>query len=186
VEPGWRHELADSRLTVDELCAIDPGAEAAMFCYLCGVDLVTGISFENRPLDDPLRWLLADPRQLASVRARDWMWARPVDSAAALAARRYRVADRLILDLSDELCPWNAGRWVVEGGPDGAAVRAATPGEEADLALGASELGSVLVGGVAPGALAAAGRIHELRPGALGRADTFLGTNRPPWTMTAF
>ena len=186
LEPGWRHELADSQLTVDELCAVDPGAEAAMFSYLCGVDLVTRIRFENRPLDDPLRWVLADPRQLACVRARDWIWVRPVDAPAALAARRYRVADRLTLELTDELCPWNSRRWVVEGGPDGASARAAGAGEEADLALGASELGSVLIGGVAPSALAGAGRIRELRPGALGRADTFLGTNRPPWTMTAF
>ena len=186
VEPGWRHEQADSRLTVDELCAVNAAAQAAMFSFLCGVDLVTGIRFENRPLDDPLRWILADPRQLASVRVRDWMWARPVDAAAALSARRYRVADRLTLELSDDLCPWNAGRWVVEGGPDGASARAAGAGEEGDLALGPSELGSVLLGGVAPSALAAAGRIHELRPGALGRADTFLGADRPPWTMTAF
>lgn len=186
VEPGWHHELADSQLTVDELCAVGPAAEAAMFSYLCGVDLVTRIRFENRPLDDPLRWLLADPRQLASVRVRDWMWARPVDAGAALAARRYRVADRLTVELADGLCPWNAGRWVVEGGPDGSGARPARPGEEPDISLGASELGSVLLGGVPTSALARAGRILELRPGALERADTFLGANRPPWTMTAF
>src|SRR5581483_8807368 len=186
VEPDWHHELASSRLTVDELCAVDAGAEAAMFSFLCGVDLVTQIRFENRPLDDPLRWALADPRQLACVRTRDWMWVRPVDAAAALAARRYRVADRLTVDIADELCPWNAGRWVVEGGPDGAAARPARSGEEPDLALGAPELGSVLLGGVAASALGRAGRIHELTPGALDRADLFLGANRPPWTMTAF
>jgi predicted acetyltransferase len=186
VEPDWHHELASSRLTVDELCAVDAGAEAAMFSFLCGVDLVTQIRFENRPLDDPLRWALADPRQLACVRTRDWMWVRPVDAAAALAARRYRVADRLTVDLADEVCPWNAGRWVVEGGPDGATARPARSGEEPDLALGAPELGSVLLGGVVASALARAGRIHELTPGALDRADLFLGANRPPWTMTAF
>ena len=185
VEPSWDHEVAASHLFVDEMCALDAAAEAGLLSFLCGVDLVEHIHFENRPTDDPLRWLLADPRRLRTVRVRDWLWARPVDVAAALAARRYRVADRLVLEVADELCPWNHGRWVVEGGPDSASAEPAATADP-DLALGPAELGAVLVGGVAPSALARAGRITERRAGVLERADLFFGTQRAPYTLTAF
>ena len=42
----------------------------------------------KRPLDDPLPWMLADPRRLQRA-TRDGVWLRVVDAAAALEQRRY-------------------------------------------------------------------------------------------------
>ena len=185
VDRHWDGQMARSRVEVHALIASDPAAELAMFDYLCGVDLVQELTFLSRPVDDPLRWALADPRQFRAGPVADMLWARPVDPARALAARRYLVPGRLVIDLVDDWMPENTGRLVVEGGPDGAEAGRAG-GVGADIALGPAELGSILLGGVAPSALARAGRIDELSPGALARADALFATTRPPYASTEF
>jgi predicted acetyltransferase len=186
VKTDWDRGLAHSHLVVESLVALTPAARAGMVDYLFGIDLIDTVTFENRPVEDDLRWLLADVRRLQTSYTRDWLWVRPIDVATALGARRYRIADHLGIAVADPQCPWNSGRWWVEGGPDGASCAPAEPGRAIGLAMGPAELGSVLLGGVTCSALARAGLIEELRPGAAARADVFLGTDEAPYCSTAF
>jgi hypothetical protein len=55
-----------------------------------------------------------------------------------------------------------------------------------DLTLGHAELGSVLLGGVAPHVLARAGRIDEHRPGAVAALTRLLAVDRQPFLSTPF
>ena len=185
VDRHWDGQLARSRVEVHALIASRPEAELAMFAYLCGVDLVTELTFYNRPLDDPLRWALEDPRQLRSRHVFDMVWVRPVDPGRALAARRYPARGDFVIEITDDWMPENSGRIRVEGGPDGALAGPAG-GRGPDIALGPCELGSILLGGVAPSALGRAGRIDELTPGALAAADAFFSAGRPPYCSTEF
>ena len=184
VDRHWEPALPRHRVEVHALTASRPAAQVAMFDYLCGIDLVQEISMLARPLDEPLRWTLADPRQLRVSHVYDMVWVRPLDPARALAARRYRSAGQVVIELTDDWMPEISGRYRVEGGPDGAEAVADSAG--ADIALGPSELGSILLGGVAPSALARAGRIDELRPGALSLADAMFTVERPPYCSTEF
>ena len=79
------------------------------------------------------------------------------------------------------------GRWVLEAGPG----RGVVPGRPArvrtaDLRLRVTELGALYLGGVSASLLAAAGRIEEVRPGSLDRADALLATSPAPLTGTGF
>jgi predicted acetyltransferase len=186
VKTDWDRGIARNRLIVESLVALTPDSRAGMVDYLFGLDLVETVTFENRPVEDDLRWLLADVRQLETRYTRDWLWVRPIDVRAALRARRYRIADHLGIAVADPQCPWNSGRWWVDGGPDGASCAAAGPGQAIGLAMGPAELGSVLLGGVTCSALVRAGLIEELEPGAAARADVFLGTDEAPYCSTAF
>ncbi len=186
VKADWDRGIARNRLIVDSLVAVTPAARDGMLDYLFGLDLIDTVIFENRPLDDDLRWLLTDLRQFETSFTRDWLWVRPIDLPASLAARRYRVEDSLGIEVTDPECPWNTGRWWVEGGPDGASCAPAGPGRAIGLSMGPSELGSVLLGGVTCSALTRAGLIEELVPGAAARADTFLGSDEAPYCSTAF
>ena len=58
--------------------------------------------------------------------------------------------------------------------------------DEPELALGVEDLGALYLGGVAASVLAAAGRITELRPGALARADAMLTSSPGPFSRTGF
>ncbi len=68
-----------STLRVLEVQAVDADAEAAMWSFLFGIDLVGTITAGERPVDDPLRWRLPDPRRLRVRQVRDHLWVRVLD-----------------------------------------------------------------------------------------------------------
>ncbi len=85
-----------------------------------------------------------------------------------------------MIDVTDEFCPWNAGRWRVSRG------RAERTGEKADLACDVASLGCVYLGGFTFAQLARTLRMRELRPGAIARADAMFRTERTPWCPEIF
>ena len=112
-------------IAVMDLDAIDAEVEAALWDYLLHVDLVVSITASNRPVDEPLRWRLADQRRVHVDGVYDHLWVRVVDPAVALAARRYATDDSLVLELADPFRPDNDGCWLVDGAPDGAVAERA-------------------------------------------------------------
>jgi predicted acetyltransferase len=182
---GHDHGLPDSEIHVrPHLFAVDDEVEVALWELLIGTDLVRRVSAFGRPVEEVLRWRLADPRRLQIRAVTDHLWLRVVDVAAALEARRYPVEGRVVLDLTDPFRPANDGRWSLEGGPDGASAARTT--EEADLALGIDDLGALYLGGVTATTLARAGRVEERRPGALARTDAVLASPVVPWCAIEF
>lgn len=176
-EPG--HELR-----VEEVIASEPEAEAALWRYLLDVDLVRTVTAANLPPDLPLRWLLGDPRAVAVEALHDRLWVRLLDLPAALCARRYPVADALVLEVVDPTLPESSRRWRLDAGPEGAECRPTDA--DADLALDVADLGTCWMGGAPMSALARAGRVVEGTPGAVRRGDALFAVDRPPWCATAF
>jgi predicted acetyltransferase len=171
---------------VDWLDASSPEAYTDLWLFLADLDLTKQVVAAKRPPDEPLRWQLTNPRALRVTRMSDDLWIRLVDVPGALAARSYAVPGSLVLAVADEFCPWNEGQWRLDGGPYGAACAQAPAGSAADLRLDATTLGSLYLGGVAPGPLARAGRITELAPGALGRLTAMLAQPDAPFTSIGF
>jgi predicted acetyltransferase len=181
----WPDGLASNCIQVDDLAAATPAVHQALWRYLLDLDLSAEISARARPLDEPLRWMLADPRRLRTTRVSDHLWVRIVDVPAALAARGYCSEDRLVLEVSD------AGRgaaatYTLEALPDRGVCRRSRKGEDPELSLSLADLGAVYLGGVAPSTLAAAGRVTELRPGAVARADRAFASPVAPFCSTDF
>jgi predicted acetyltransferase len=89
-----------------------------------------------------------------------------------------------VLDVEDAFCPWNAGRWRLAGGPGGADCSRtdASP----DLALTSTELGAAHLGGTTLDALARAGRVTELRQGALRAASVAFAVPTAPFSPEVF
>src|SRR5207247_11283307 len=117
----------------------------------------------------PLFCLLAEPRRMHYT-AMEGLWARLVDVGAALSARTYAEDGRLVLDVRDSFCPWNEGGWALEDG------EAEKTEEESHVRLDVDALASVYLGGFTFAELAWAGRVEELRDGALERADAIFRT----------
>ncbi len=180
------------RAVVEELRGLTPEVEAALWRYVFDVDLVGEVTARRRPVDEPLRWRLADPRRLRVTSVDDRLWVRILDVPAALEARGYRRAGRVVLevvpprDALDGRADGAPGRWVLDAGPDGASCRAARRGEDADVRLGVADLGSLYLGGFSAFELAAGGRVEELRPGGLDAADALMAAAPKPLTGTGF
>jgi predicted acetyltransferase len=108
---------------------------------------------------------------------------RVLDVPAALTARGYAADGSLVLEVVDPL-GHAAGRFALEGGPDGAAC-AATDAEP-DLVVPVGALGAAYLGGTDWGRLAAVGWVDERRDGATGQAAAMFGAPRAPWCVLTF
>jgi predicted acetyltransferase len=164
---AWQDSGPDGTVKVQAMVARDAATARAVWGRLADLDLMSRVTTDARPPDDPLVHLLVDVRA-AAPRTSDGLWLRVVDVPGALSARRYTCPVDVVLDVRDAFCPWNEGRWRLTGGPDGATC---TPcDDEADLALDVRDLGAAYLGGESLSALAAAGLVTERHPGAVDRA----------------
>lgn len=183
VRDRWEDHFPAATLIVAELIAATDDAHAALWRLCFDVDLIATIEARNRPLDDPLPWRLADPRRLRRS-LRDALWLRIVDVGDALRARRYASDGRIVLEVRDPFCPWNEGRYALEGGPDGAECTTTTAGP--DITLSAADLAAVYMGAAAAATLARAGRIQARTEGALRTADGMFAWHAAPWCPMDF
>jgi predicted acetyltransferase len=167
--------LDGGSLRVHWLFAETPEAHAALWRYCLDVDLMDEVTAWARPVDEPLRHLLADPRGLESS-VWDALWLRLVDAEAALGGRTYGPGEPVRLSVEDELCPWNAGTYEVSSEAGCRRVSAAP-----DLVLPTDGLAACYLGGNRFTTLARAGRVEERRPGAAERADRLFAAPRAPW-----
>ncbi|MFI7098693.1 GNAT family N-acetyltransferase [Streptomyces sp. NPDC050161] len=183
VEPRWNSEGAHGAVQLQHIAAPDPEVYAALWRYLFGIDLTSSVAAHTLPVDDPVLHLVADMRR-CGIRLRDDAYVRTVEVGAALAARTYQRPVDAVLEVSDAFCPWNEGRWRLTGDERGAVCERTT--DAPDLALSARELGSAYLGGFTLSELAAAGRVRELRPGALRAASVAFASDVAPWLPHGF
>jgi predicted acetyltransferase len=135
------------------------------------------------------------------------MWVRIVDVPAALAGRRYSSPVDLVIEVRDDIFSSNSGRWrlTTEAGDgsglaaDGSSLAAQARDEAGlaascvpagsaspDVALDVTQLGAAYLGGTRVGALAEAGLVTELRPGALRQLSAAMAWDPAPWCPLVF
>ena len=177
------YRIRDRVLYVNELMATSKVAYKCLWRFCFDTDLVTRTEANKRPVDDALPWMLADPRRLQR-NIRDGLWLRIIDVHSALEQRCYSKNDALVLEIKDELCPWNQASFRLEGSTEGATCYQSS--ESPDLTLPISALASPLLGAVTFSTLAQAGLIQEGKSGALKRADAMFEVEQQPWTPNNF
>lgn len=168
-------------IAVTDLFAATDDGYGALWKFLLGIDLVGTVRARRRPIDEPLRWWLADARALVQSDLTDEQWIRLIDADAAYRARTYAAGgDTVVIGLSDAQLPHNTGRYRIS--PDGAERTDDRP----DLSLGTAEAGATYLGGTSFQDLRDAGRIVEDTPGAAARADRLFAVRPLPWCGTFF
>jgi predicted acetyltransferase len=170
-KPSWDHKGPGNETKVVELIAVHPEAYAALWQFLLSLDLARTVNAGIVAAEEPILYLVNEPNQLG-MRVGDGLWIRLIDLPKALTARRYPVPVDVVLEVTDELLPANAGRWRLRANADGTAQCSAASGEPADLAMDIADLGAVYLGGTPLSALAHAGRVRELRSGTLAVANS--------------
>ncbi|MEV8315520.1 GNAT family N-acetyltransferase [Streptomyces sp. NPDC059900] len=183
VKPDWDAAGPKGAVRLRDLEALDPAANAALWQFLFGIDLTSTVEVHSRPTDDAVLQLVSDVRR-CRLRVADSLYVRLVEVGAALEARTYRAPVNVVLEVEDAFCPWNAGRWRLKGDPKGAICERTE--DEADLTLSVRDLASAYLGGVSLTSLAAAGRVRELRQGALAEASLAFGSDVAPWLPHGF
>ncbi|MEU9131019.1 GNAT family N-acetyltransferase [Kitasatospora sp. NPDC048540] len=185
VKGEWAGNNAAGTVRVRDVEALTPQVYAALWSYLLELDLTERVVARNRPVDDPLLYLVSDPRRL-EPQLEDSLFVRLVEVGAALGQRGYALPVDLVLAVTDDFCPWNAGSWRLRSEGPGKGADCARTDRPADLALDVRALGSAYLGGVTLAALAAAGRVTELREGALAEASRAFAGELAPWLPHGF
>ena len=190
----WGPQGPRNTLLALEVIGVDAASEQAMWQWLFRIDLLGSVKNSRGPVPHPLQLQLTEPRRLG-LTVGDGMWVRILDVDKALEARSYRGVGSLTFDLTDDFCPWNAGRWQLTVPGEGAAATVAAvaadetgaePDAEPDLALDVSALSAIYLGGFTFAELSRAGRVTELRPGGIAAADAMFATATKPWNSTPF
>lgn len=185
VKGEWdERDVPRGSVLLRDLEALDTASYGALWRHLFSIDLMPVLRVRNRPVDDAWLHMTGDDVRLCRPRWRDSLFLRPVEVGAALAARTYSSPVDVVLDVTDEFCPWNAGRWRLTGDRTGAACE--RTGDAAELALSVRELGAAYLGGTTLRALAEAGRVREPRAGALSAASGAFASDPAPWLPHGF
>ncbi len=178
----WEQHRPQGTLEVHALLG-GPAARLALLRRLVDFDLMGTIKLPDAAPDDPL-WHWIGPRAASEVIPVDSLWLRIVDLEAALPLRSYDGACDVVVELADPLASWQAGRWrIVVAGGEGRAERTDA---DAELELPVAALGAAYLGSGSLLALQRAGRLPEIRPGAVAELSRALRTDLAPTPAIGF
>lgn len=169
-------------LTIQEFVTVDDVARLELWWYLLSLDLIREVSTWSQPIDDPLRWALAEPRALRTRAVRDMYWVRPLDVPKLLGSRTYAVDIDVKLGVSDPLLDLG-GTFALTGDASGATCEKTSAAP--DVRLSMSDLGAISLGGIVPSDLARAGRF-DAPTTLLARLDAAFLTSPRPWCAQHF
>jgi predicted acetyltransferase len=175
---NWDDGIPRGEVRVVDACATTTTATRELWRFLFGIDLMARVQQFMFDPNSELALMVTDPRSL-QLKLGDGLWLRLVDVEEALRARSYAEAESLIVEVRDELCRWNAGRFRI-----GTTVERTNA--EAELELDAADLACAYLGAFDFHRLARAGRCRELRAGALARASALFRSERIPYCPEEF
>jgi predicted acetyltransferase len=181
--PTWNSGQPGGPVDVREVLTDDVATTRAVMSFLLDIDLTSQTNLWNLPLDHPLPAMLADPRR-ATPTLLDSLWVRLVRLDEAVQARCLSTEVDVVVEVADERCPWNAGRWRLAGGPAGAAVSRSS--DPPDLSLDVDVLAAAYLGDPTLGPAHAAGLVEEHTAGALVALDRAMRGDRSPWCSYIF
>ena len=183
VKMKYAHNRMAGEVIVREAMAATPEGYAAIWQFLLNLDLTRRLSYRLAPSDEPLMHLVTEA-QGAPLQLSESLWVRLVDLPRALEERTYAQPFEVVFEVADDFCPWNAGRWALRW--DGETAACARTSLHAGLELSAVELGAAYLGGTTLADLARAGRVRELREGALTAASRAFRADVAPWCPEIF
>jgi predicted acetyltransferase len=179
----WGDAGPAGELRIRELVAGRPVAAAALWGFVLELDLVRRVRWDLAPADEPLPHMV-DNNRAVTARLGDALWVRLVDARRALRQRTYSAPFDVVIELADEVCPWNAGRFRLAW--DGSDAECEPTTADADLELSAAELGAAYLGGTTLLSLARAGRVQAHDRSALWAASAGFRGALEPWCPEIF
>ncbi len=178
IKNEWENGMPRGHVRAVEAAATSPQAERELWRFLHGIDLVERVEVPDLDPASCLFLAVRDPRALG-LSLSDGLWLRLVDLDAALRARSYKAGEPVVLEVRDELCPWNAGRYRVGEG-------VGRTDDKPDLALDVADLASAYLGAFDFHRLVRSGRAAALTDGAAERASLLFRTDLPPHCPEVF
>jgi len=172
----------DHTVKVDEMAALTPQAQLALWSFLGSMDRVAKVTFNLFHPDDPLMWALTDLNRVRTTEVKEFLWLRVLDVPRCLAARPWSADGSVVVEVDDPQ-GHAAGRFTVTT-TDGVATVTRTD-DVPDVRLTAETLGSLFLGAVPVRTLHRAGRLDGTQE-AVCRLAAMADLGEPPYSLTGF
>ena len=173
----------NAEVQVNEIDAVEPAGYAALWRFLLDLDLIRSYARHNAPIDEPLRYLVANAGTVKTTLS-DGTYARLVDVPGALEARTYAAEIDVVLGVRDALLPDNSRAFRLQAGPEGATV--APVRGRGDVVLDVRELAAIYLGGTPLTTLHTAGLVQERTQGSVAAISAAFAAPRPPFCPDHF
>ena len=133
----------DGSLLINEIISTTDEAHLNLVNYCMSIDGVKKITSKSRPLDDPIPWILEEPRKLSRY-VEDQLHLRIVDVPSALVARKYNVDGQITILVTDNILESNNAKFSLENSSNIAKCKKTNLPH--DLKIDIRELGSIYLG----------------------------------------
>ena len=138
------------RLQVQEFCALSLEAYRGLWGLLANHDSQAERIEISLPEDDPLTYVMANPKVIRCSLEPSAMF-RIVDMIPALEGRPFGVASATLgIEISDPLCPWNQGSFLLTIADGQGSVTQTTGEHHSSLALSIETLSQIYTGTISP------------------------------------
>ena len=182
-ESGVAHEDDEGSLIVEEIISIDRESNNALWHYIFGVELVEEISFNRRGTNDPLYYMLKNPRKLKR-NIIDGLWARIIDPIKMLESRTYQESEKITINISGQNQDDIEGTYTIE--TDGKNTEVKKTNNNPDISMRPSELSSIYFGSVRPSEFYQAGLFDIKNHDILRKINKMFSVEQSPWCNTDF
>ena len=178
-----RYSIDKDVVIVVDLMASSLQAHAALWRFCFDIDLIWKVKASRRPTDDPLLFMLTDPRRLTR-NVKDSLWIRLIDVQKALESRSYNVTGTLVFKINDAFCSWNDEVFELEIQSGG--VHCSVSKKSPDLVVDVSDFASTYLGTIGFSKLKNSGRLEEHTQGSVNLADQMFNSELSPWCPYSF
>ena len=166
---------------VHDLFGETDAVELALWKYLFELDLITGWTAKDRPVDDLLRRAAADQRGYQQTTVQDEQWLRLVDVDRALSGRAYNgAAGSVSIQVTDPLIAPNNGTWRIS------ATGTERTHDSPDLTVGIETLSAAYLGGPSWATLVGTGAVEVFDRDTIATADNLFASHPLPHCGTFF
>lgn len=167
----WSSTEADAgTLIVEALEATTVEAYRSLWQLLMDFDLTRTVIAPGRARQEPLTWMLTNPRAVRITRQSDNLWARLLDVPTALEGRGYASEESVVLRIpEDAMCPRNVGTWELNA--RGAQATCEPSDRMPDATVTIQAISSLYFGGASAHDLAFAGQIDADDVNVIGGSD---------------
>lgn len=173
------------RIFVRDFVWLTPGAHRAMWEFFSRFDLAAAIHVDAAPTDDPAFYTLLDPRELNATH-RDAILARIIDLERLLPLRPYGSEGRIVFEVRDEMCPWNAGRWALDASTGAGQSAVSRTKDAPELTMDIATLAQLLYGQISPSNAVRYGRADAAASTRLRTWDAIWRTEYAPFCPNGF
>lgn len=185
IHQRWQGGVHQSQMEIAALIYTNHEAARSLWGFLFNSGMIRSISMPHGQVDEPLRWMLKDGRNLENKGTQDHIWLRVIDPIKILSNRELpNLRESFRIAIHDPSRITDGIKLEIE--PEGQYARVRQTKMAVDIEMGIGTLSSLVLGGCSVHGLAQAGRFSGYSRESLQTAQNIFSTSITPFCDNSF